>query len=128
MNKPVNPTNQWTRDNNTQRLISTSISLPTATQLLTVPEEQISSNLQQSLETSVSGAGEEPDGASGGYSSAEESEDELEMAAGALMPKNFHGKSAEDAEAWWIDVENYSLYRKLTNDERVGLIPLLLKD
>lgn len=51
-----------------------------------------------------------------------------DMAGVALMPVHFHGLKAEDAEVWWRDVEHWCAFRKLTEEEKLGLIPLLLKD
>ena len=56
------------------------------------------------------------------------SDDEKSMASMALMPVHFRGLSTEDPIVWWGDVEHYCEYRKLTNEERKGLVPLLLKE
>ena len=50
------------------------------------------------------------------------------MAGIALMPGYFKGQQSEDAENWWQDVENWCAYKRLTDREKIGLIPLLLKD
>ena len=38
------------------------------------------------------------------------------------------GQSQEDSEAWWADVESFTQFKKLSEEEKVGLIPLLLKE
>ena len=63
-----------------------------------------------------------------GESDTESYDEDTEMASNALMPNHFKGQSSEDSEEWWGDVEHWCAYRKLNNDERVGLIPLLLKE
>jgi len=50
------------------------------------------------------------------------------MAGLTLMPGHFKGQQSEEAENWWIDVENWCTYKKLTDREKIGLFPLLLKD
>ena len=51
-----------------------------------------------------------------------------DMASSSLLPPHFHGLAVEDADEWFRDVENYCNFRKMNNQERIGLIPLLLKD
>ena len=62
------------------------------------------------------------------YKSDSDSDDYSEMAGIALMPGYFKGQQSEDAENWWQDVENWCAYKRLTDREKIGLIPLLLKD
>ena len=45
-----------------------------------------------------------------------------------LMPNHFQGLTTEDAARWWEDVEHWCAFRKLREEERVGLVPLLLKE
>src|SRR6267154_3160484 len=49
------------------------------------------------------------------------------MASNTLMPNHFQGLSSEDAERWWEDVEHWCAFKNLTEEEKVGLLPLLLK-
>ena len=44
------------------------------------------------------------------------------------MPSYFRGLQSEDAEVWWGDVESWCAYKKMTDREKIGLFPLLLKD
>jgi len=46
----------------------------------------------------------------------------------SLMPGYFKGETSEDSEGWWKEVERWCRYKNLDNENRVGLIPLLLKD
>ena len=43
------------------------------------------------------------------------------------MPSHFNGLSSEDAERWWEDVEHWCAFKNLTEEEKVVLLPLLLK-
>jgi hypothetical protein len=61
-------------------------------------------------------------------SSYSDSSIDFDMASSSLMPSPFKGLTAEDAESWIKDVEHYCAFRKLADEEKVGLIPLLLKD
>src|SRR5688572_29325977 len=51
-----------------------------------------------------------------------------DMSSTALIPAPFRGLASEDAEAWWREVEHWCSFRKLDDEERAGLVPLLLKD
>jgi hypothetical protein len=57
-----------------------------------------------------------------------DSEEEGDMAGNTLMPGHFSGLLNEESENWWSDMENFCLFKKLTEEEKLGLIPLLLKD
>jgi hypothetical protein len=50
------------------------------------------------------------------------------MASMALMPVKFHGLMSEDADPWFQDLVHYCTFKKMDNNERIGLVPLLLKD
>src|SRR6267154_2034266 len=49
------------------------------------------------------------------------------MASNTLMPNHFQGLSSEGAERWWEDVEHWCAFKNLTEEEKVVLLPLLLK-
>ena len=85
-----------------------------------------SEGLHQLLDNSVNSDGNYFDTAS--YNTDSDSDEDLDMAGVALMPTHFKGQQSEDAEIWWGDVENWCTYKKLSDREKIGLIPLLLKD
>jgi len=49
------------------------------------------------------------------------------MAANTLMPPPFFGLQSEDAENWYRDLTNWCAYKKLDDNGKIGLMPLLLK-
>ena len=62
-------------------------------------------------------------------SSESDSDSDFEiMTTSALMPSHFHGLISEDSESWIKDVEHWMNFKKLDENGKLGLIPLLLKD
>ena len=82
--------------------------------------------LEQLLQDTLNSEGDFQDTTS--EISESDSDEDLEMAGIALMPGYFKGQQSEDAEAWWGDVENWCTYKKLIDREKLGHVPLLLKD
>src|SRR3989442_6128814 len=49
------------------------------------------------------------------------------MASTTLMPHKFKGLSNENHLEWWNDVANYCAFKKLDDQGKLGLVPLLLQ-
>ena len=50
------------------------------------------------------------------------------MANSNLMPSHFYGLISEDSESWIRDVDHWMAFKKLDENGKLGLIPLLLKE
>ncbi len=54
--------------------------------------------------------------------------DELPIEMDNLTPPPFSGLPTEISSDWWTQLENYVKFKKLTNEQTLGLFPLLMKD
>src|SRR6267154_4782081 len=59
---------------------------------------------------------------------SDDSDDEFIMANDTLRPISFHGLMSEDSDRWISDLEHYCAFKKLDDNGKIGLVPLLLKD